>query len=89
MQRWRRHCITIDPFTFDSNSNIDYSFRRRHTPSVGSLAVYVGSECQRFVLLTRFLNLLVFMSLLNKAKEEFGFQTSGGLIIPCDVMFFK
>lgn len=27
--------------------------------------------------------------MLNKAEEEFGFQITGGLVIPCDVNFFK
>ncbi|KAK9055303.1 hypothetical protein SSX86_026385 [Deinandra increscens subsp. villosa] len=90
MQRWRRRCITTASFTSDSESEIDYSFRRhRRIPSAGSLAVYVGSERRRFVIPTRFLNLPVFVSLLNKAEEEFGFQTTGGLVIPCDVVFFK
>ncbi|MFS7991794.1 putative small auxin-up RNA [Helianthus anomalus] len=62
---------------------------RRRIPSSGSLAVYVGPEHKRFVIPTRFLNLPVFVSLLNKAEEEFGFQTTGGLVIPCDVVFFK
>ncbi|KAK9048788.1 hypothetical protein SSX86_032245 [Deinandra increscens subsp. villosa] len=62
---------------------------RRRIPSGGSLAVYVGAERRRFVIPTRFLNLPVFISLLNKAEEEFGFQISGGLVIPCDVVFFK
>ncbi|KAJ0749288.1 putative small auxin-up RNA [Helianthus annuus] len=64
-------------------------WRRRCIPSGGSLAVYVGPERRRFIIPTRFLNLPVFFSLLNKAEEEFGFQTTGGLIIPCDVGFFK
>ncbi|XP_076930899.1 auxin-responsive protein SAUR20-like [Bidens hawaiensis] len=65
-------------------------WRWRCIPSAaGSLAVYVGSERRRFIIPTRFLNLPVFVSLLNKAEEEFGFQTTGGLIIPCDVGFFK
>ncbi|KAI3811505.1 hypothetical protein L1987_21229 [Smallanthus sonchifolius] len=89
MQRWRRRCITTDSFTSDSESEIDYSLHRHRIPSAGSLAVYVGSERRRFVIPTRFLNLPVFVSLLNKAEEEFGFQTTGGLIIPCDVSFFK
>ncbi|KAI3711832.1 hypothetical protein L1987_70380 [Smallanthus sonchifolius] len=62
---------------------------RRRLPSAGYLAVYVGAERRRFVIPTRFLNLPVFVSLLNKAEEEFGFQTSGGLVLPCDVVFFK
>ncbi|XP_076945862.1 protein SMALL AUXIN UP-REGULATED RNA 12-like [Bidens hawaiensis] len=65
-------------------------WRRRCIPSAGgSLAIYVGSERRRFIIPTRFLNLPVFVSLLNKAEEEFGFQTTGGLTIPCDVGFFK
>ncbi|KAI3814776.1 hypothetical protein L1987_14420 [Smallanthus sonchifolius] len=62
---------------------------RRRLPSDSSLAVYVGAEHRRFVIPTRFVNLPVFVSLLNKAEEEFGFQTSGGLVLPCDVVFFK
>ncbi|XP_076886392.1 protein SMALL AUXIN UP-REGULATED RNA 12-like [Bidens hawaiensis] len=62
---------------------------RRRVPSSGSLAVYVGSDHRRFVIPTRFLNLPVFVSLLNKAEEEFGFQSSGGLVIPCDVVLFE
>ena len=58
-------------------------------PSVESLVVYVGEELSRFVIPTHFLNLLMFVSLLNKVEEEFGFQTTGGLVLPCDVVFFK
>ncbi|KAL8235157.1 hypothetical protein R6Q59_021257 [Mikania micrantha] len=62
---------------------------RRRISTSGSLAVYVGAERRRFVIPTRFLNLHVFVSLLNKAEEEFGFQTTGGLVLPCDVATFK
>ncbi|KAK1434826.1 hypothetical protein QVD17_00580 [Tagetes erecta] len=78
MQRWRHRCTTTH-----SDSH------RRCIPSAGSLAVYVGPERHRFIIPTRLVNLPVFSSLLNKAEEEFGFQTSGGLIIPCDVNFFQ
>ncbi|XP_076943468.1 protein SMALL AUXIN UP-REGULATED RNA 51-like [Bidens hawaiensis] len=81
MQRWRRRCIT-------SESDTDTE-QQQQLPSAGSLAVYVGPDRHRFVIPTRFLNLPVFLSLLNKAEEEFGFQTTGGLVIPCDVSFFK
>ncbi|PWA88780.1 small auxin-up RNA [Artemisia annua] len=54
-----------------------------------SLAVYVGQERHRFIIPTRFLNLPVFITLLNKAEEEYGYQISGGLILPCDVSFFR
>ncbi|KAK9078941.1 hypothetical protein SSX86_003000 [Deinandra increscens subsp. villosa] len=62
---------------------------RRRLPPAGSLAVYVGAERRRFVIPTRFLNLHVFVSLLHKAEEEFGFRNSGGLILPCDVVTFN
>ncbi|KVI11873.1 auxin-responsive protein SAUR50-like [Cynara cardunculus var. scolymus] len=87
MQRWRRRCINTHSFTSDSDSEIDR--QRRRIPSPGSLAVYVGIERRRFVIPTKFLNLPVFRSLLNKAEEEFGFQKTGGLVLPCDVIFFK
>ncbi|KAK6944679.1 Small auxin-up RNA [Dillenia turbinata] len=60
----------------------------RHVPS-GFLAVYVGEERCRFVIPTRFLNLPLFVSLLNKAEDEFGFQSNGGLVLPCQVNLFK
>lgn len=87
MQRWRRRCTTTHSLTSDSDSEIDR--QRRRIPSPGSLAVYVGIERRRFVIPTRFLNLPVFRALLNKAEEEFGFQKTGGLVLPCDVVFFK
>ncbi|XP_051131238.1 auxin-responsive protein SAUR24-like [Andrographis paniculata] len=58
------------------------------TPS-GSLAVYVGSDRVRFVIPTRFLNLPVFVDLLHEAEEEFGFQSTGGLVLPCEPGFFR
>ncbi|KAG9140852.1 hypothetical protein Leryth_010404 [Lithospermum erythrorhizon] len=60
----------------------------RRTPP-GSLAVYVGQERLRFVIPTRFLNLPIFLELLNQAEEEFGYQISGGLVLPCEVGFFR
>ncbi|CAI9268305.1 unnamed protein product [Lactuca saligna] len=72
-----------------STSNTSCNVGCRCIPSVGSLAVYAGEEHRCFVIPTRFLNLLVFVSLLNKVEEEFGFQTTGKFVLPCDVVFFK
>ncbi|KAK6944678.1 Small auxin-up RNA [Dillenia turbinata] len=60
----------------------------RRVPS-GFFAVYVGEERCSFVIPTRFLKLPLFVSLLDKAEEEFGFQSSGGLVLPCPVNLFK
>ncbi|MFS7981453.1 putative small auxin-up RNA [Helianthus anomalus] len=62
---------------------------RHRIPPGGSLAVYVGDEHRRFVIPTRFINLPVFASLLNKAEEAFGFQTTGRLVLPCQVEFLE
>ena len=53
------------------------------------LAIYVGTNRWRFVILTRLLKLPIFVALLNKAGEKFGLRSSGGLVFPCEVGFFK
>ncbi|XP_057806493.1 protein SMALL AUXIN UP-REGULATED RNA 51-like [Salvia miltiorrhiza] len=75
---------------FYSSSDSDYdepAGPNRRTPS-GSVAVYVGPERRRFVIPTRFLNLPVFVALLNQAEEEFGYPPTGGLTLPCETVFF-
>lgn len=86
MQRWKT--ISLKRRSALSDSDSDTGPTRKRTPS-GSLAVYVGLERRRFVIPTRFLNLPLFVSLLDKAEEEYGFQSSGGLVLPCEVDFFK
>ncbi|OAY37278.1 hypothetical protein MANES_11G088600v8 [Manihot esculenta] len=51
----------------------------------GHIAVYVG-ECQkkRFVVPISYVNHPLFVDLLNRSEEEFGFNhPMGGLTIPC------
>ncbi|KAK1290122.1 Indole-3-acetic acid-induced protein ARG7 [Acorus calamus] len=62
-----------------------------HHPRIppGHLAVYVGTQRRRFVIPTRYLNLPIFVSLLKKAEEEFGFESPGGLTLPCDPDSFE
>ncbi|KAG5564940.1 hypothetical protein RHGRI_000968 [Rhododendron griersonianum] len=93
MQRWKH--VSLNRLSspsrsdrFDSDSDSTGPGRRgRVTPS-GRLAVYAGPERRRFVIPTRYLNLPVFLSLLDRAEEEFGFQTNGGLVLPCEAEFF-
>ncbi|KAF8400179.1 hypothetical protein HHK36_013475 [Tetracentron sinense] len=93
VKRWktmslkRRSFLSHPGSDSDSDSGSSSSSNRR-IPS-GSLAVYVGPERRRFVIPTRYLNLPIFVSLLKKAEEEFGFQSDGGLVLPCEVGFFK
>ena len=55
----------------------------------GYLAMYVGEEKRRFLVKTHILNHPLFSVLLEKAKEEFGFEQKGPLTIPCDIAFFE
>lgn len=55
----------------------------------GYLAVYVGPELRRFIMPTSYLSDPLFKVLLEKAEEEFGFDISGGLTIPCEIETFK
>ncbi|KAL1547862.1 auxin-responsive protein SAUR50-like [Salvia divinorum] len=55
----------------------------------GYLAVYVGPELRRFIIPTSYLRDPLFKVLLDKAEEEFGFDHSGGLTIPCEIETFK
>ncbi|KZV18276.1 hypothetical protein F511_24243 [Dorcoceras hygrometricum] len=84
VRRWKAKSITRRSASRYSD---DVAASKRPTQP-GSLAVYVGTERRRFVIPTRFLNLPVFVSLLQMAEEEFGFQTTGGLALPCDAAFF-
>lgn len=55
----------------------------------GYLAVYVGQELRRFIIPTSYLSHPLFKVLLEKVEEEFGFDHSGGLTIPCEIETFK
>jgi len=55
----------------------------------GCLAVYVGPEMRRFVIQARFLYNRVFRELLRRSEEEYGFETEGGLRIPCETGVFE
>ncbi|XP_055823964.1 protein SMALL AUXIN UP-REGULATED RNA 51-like [Solanum dulcamara] len=92
VKRWKNKSLkrrgVLSYSSSDSDEPALSGSNRRRTPS-GSLAVYIGLERTRFVIPTRFLNLPVFISLLDKAEEEFGYQRTGGLVLPCEVEYFS
>uniref|UniRef100_A0A7C9CET8 Uncharacterized protein n=1 Tax=Opuntia streptacantha TaxID=393608 RepID=A0A7C9CET8_OPUST len=55
----------------------------------GYLAVYVGKELRRFIIPTQYLSHNLFKRLLEKVEEEFGFDHSGAITIPCEIETFK
>jgi SAUR family protein len=55
----------------------------------GYLAVCVGVDLKRFVIPTEYLAHQAFHILLREAEEEFGFEQTGVLRIPCEVSVFE
>lgn len=55
----------------------------------GHFAVYVGENRSRYIVPISFLTHPKFQSLLSQAEEEFGFQHSMGLTIPCEELVFR
>ncbi|XAR67271.1 hypothetical protein NMG60_11001961 [Bertholletia excelsa] len=64
-------------------------FRRSGTVPQGGVPVYVGEEMVRFVVSAEMLNHPVFVKLLEKSAQEYGYKQSGGLRIPCSVLVFE
>lgn len=56
---------------------------------VGTFAMYVGPDRQRFVVPTSYLSHPLFKMLLDKAHNEFGFDQRNGLEVPCSVAAFQ
>ncbi|GLJ36118.1 hypothetical protein SUGI_0724570 [Cryptomeria japonica] len=54
----------------------------------GHVAVYVGDDQERFVIKTEYVNHPLFKNLLDEAEREFGFQSEGPLVLPCQVAAF-
>lgn len=74
--------------TVSSEHNDKPTTPTRRAPS-GFVFVYVGPERKRFAIPARFLNLPIFAGLLKETEEEFGFQSNGGLVLPCEAGFFN
>ncbi|XP_071703570.1 auxin-responsive protein SAUR71-like [Rutidosis leptorrhynchoides] len=55
----------------------------------GYLPVYVGEEMERFVVSAQYLSHPLFINLLNKSAQEYGYQQKGVLRIPCHVIIFR
>jgi len=56
----------------------------------GCFTVYVGPQKQRFVIKTKFANHPLFKMLLEDAEMEYGYNSDGPIMLPCDVdLFYK
>ncbi|KAJ6435862.1 hypothetical protein OIU84_000980 [Salix udensis] len=84
MHRWKLRSLGNRKSSHQESGSL-----AKKTPPAGYLAVYVGMQGRRFLIPTRFLNLPVFVGLLKRTEEEFGFQCSGGLVLFCEAEFFE
>ncbi|KFK25378.1 hypothetical protein AALP_AA8G105600 [Arabis alpina] len=87
-----RHIVRLRQMLRQWRSKARMSSVRRCVPSdvpSGHVAVYVGSNCRRFVVRASHLNHPVLVNLLVKAEEEFGFANHGPLVIPCEESVFE
>ncbi|KAE8646874.1 hypothetical protein Csa_020961 [Cucumis sativus] len=55
----------------------------------GHVPVYVGDEMERFAVSAELLNHPVFVTLLDKSAQEYGYEQKGVLRIPCHVLLFE
>lgn len=54
----------------------------------GHFVVYVGKELRRFVIPLSFLKNSTFQQLLQKAADEYGFDSQKNIVLPCDELTF-
>ncbi|GLT61387.1 hypothetical protein SLA2020_340980 [Shorea laevis] len=62
--------------------------KRRAVSEKGCFSVYVGPNKQRFVMKTENANHPLFKVLLEEAESEYGFNSEGPLVLPCNVDLF-
>lgn len=55
---------------------------------VGCFSVYVGPNKQRFIIKTEYANHPLFKLLLEDAELEYGYDSQGPILIPCEVDLF-
>uniref|UniRef100_A0A5B7AMH2 Putative auxin-induced protein X15 n=1 Tax=Davidia involucrata TaxID=16924 RepID=A0A5B7AMH2_DAVIN len=65
------------------------SSKRSGSVPEGHLPVYVGEEMERFIVSAELLNHPIFIQLLNKSAQEYGYEQKGVLRIPCHVLVFE
>ncbi|KAH0721103.1 hypothetical protein KY284_006133 [Solanum tuberosum] len=74
----------------DNKNNEEWSLANPNSSiPIGNLAIYVGEERERFIVPTSYLSHPLFKILLEKTYNEFGFDQTNGLVVPCSVNAFQ
>nr|POE64474.1 auxin-responsive protein saur71 [Quercus suber] len=94
---WKR-CLSLvagnkkccSPSSTCTFSSLTKRKKNRQVAPEGCFAVYVGPQKQRFVIKTKLVNHPLFAMLLEDAELEYGYNSEGPLVLPCDVdLFYK
>jgi SAUR family protein len=76
--------------TKPSHQDEGYHKKKCKVAPGGCFSVYVGPQKQRFVIKTKFANHPLFKMLLEDAELEYGFNSQGPILLPCEVdLFYK
>lgn len=98
LRKWRKLANSSKTNAGNNNAGKSIKFLKRTLSDSSSsstivpkgyLAVCVGEELKRFIIPTEYLSHQAFHILLREAEEEFGFQQTGVLRIPCEVAVFE
>ncbi|KAK6924632.1 Small auxin-up RNA [Dillenia turbinata] len=80
---------TKAPPSKESTKGSQVKAKQRVAPE-GCFTVYVGQGKQRFVIQTSFANHPLFQMLLEDAESEYGYNSQGPILLPCEVdLFYK
>ncbi|KAJ6672204.1 AUXIN-INDUCED PROTEIN-LIKE-RELATED [Salix viminalis] len=83
------HC-TMKPADEDDEMSTNNKSKKktRQVAPDGCFSVYVGPEKQKFAVKAEFANHQLFKMLLEDAELEYGHNSEGPILLPCDVGFF-
>ncbi|KAL4335439.1 hypothetical protein GQ457_07G015920 [Hibiscus cannabinus] len=84
-----RYCILRSDTTARHRTTSSLKKQARRSVPEGHVPIYVGEEMELFVVSAQWLNHPVFIALLNKSAQEYGYNQKGVLHIPCHVLVFE
>ncbi|KAF3621374.1 hypothetical protein BC332_22914 [Capsicum chinense] len=73
----------------DQDHQVASPTSEKSSKKMGTFAMYVGEERERFAVPTSYLSHPLFKILLEKTYNEFGFEQTNGLVVPCSVVAFQ
>ena len=71
-----------------TKSSRGYKTKSNKVAPVGCFSIYVGPNKQRFTIKTEYANHPLFKLLLEDAELEYGYNSQGPILIPCEVDLF-